>query len=389
MEKREFDLFELVRILLKNRVFILVFVGIVAIGAVIYSLLTPQVWSSQASFYAVGESSSSIPLDLGGLSGLASGLLSTGGGTDSKNFITVMNSRTFAEDVIHKFDLIRYFKLTQPDSLARMDWALKKLRENMVSLGYDDQTGLIRVTVESKSKSLSRKIAEYYVEKLEIYNREQKLTKGKMNREFLESRVQETKAELDSLILAVRDFQARNSAVDLEAQSTALIDSYSRVISEKMSLDIEYELARQNYASGSPVLNQIETRRNEISRQIRELESSNSSLKPRYLIDISALPDLSSQYAQLKLNLEIKSKVFEFLYPQYEAARLDELKDMPTLEILDSPREAGIRVRPRRAIICIIATFLGFLAAVLIVLAKTLVDTSRERFKQLMTGSDK
>lgn len=380
MEKRAFDLFELVRILLKNRAFILVFVGIVAIAAVIYSLVTPQIWSSQASFYAVGESSSSLPINIPGLSGLTSSFFGGTGGVDSQNFLTVMNSRTFGEDVIRKFDLIKYFKLTQPDSLARMDKALEKLRENMVSLGLDDNTGLIRVSVESKSKSLSRGIAQYYVEKLELYNREQKLTKGKMNREFLETRVTETKAELDSLILAVRDFQARNRAVALEAQSTALIEAYSRIIAEKMSLDIEYELARQNYASGSPQLSEMETRRAELSRQIREMESSSDNLKPRYLIDIASLPNLSSQYAQLKLNLEIKSKVFEYLYPQFEAARLDELKDMPTLEILDSPREAGIRVRPRRAIICVVATLIAFILAALIVLVKAVLVNNWDRF---------
>jgi capsule polysaccharide export protein KpsE/RkpR len=380
MEKREFDLFELVRILLKNRGFILVFVGIVALAAVIYSLVTPQIWSSQASFYAVGESSSSLPINIPGLSGLTSSFFGGTGGVDSQNFLTVMNSRTFGEDVIRKFDLIKYFKLTQPDSLARMDKALEKLRENMVSLGLDDNTGLIRVSVESKSKSLSRGIAQYYVEKLELYNREQKLTKGKMNREFLETRVTETKAELDSLILAVRDFQARNRAVALEAQSTALIEGYSRIIAEKMSLDIEYELARQNYASGSPLLSEMETRRAELSRQIREMESSSDNLKPRYLIDIASLPNLSSQYAQLKLNLEIKSKVFEYLYPQFEAARLDELKDMPTLEILDSPREAGIRVRPRRAIICVVATLIAFILAALLVLVKAVLVSNWDRF---------
>ncbi len=380
MEKREFDLFELVKILLKNRGFILVFVGIVALAAVIYSLVTPQIWSSQASFYAVGESSSSLPINIPGLSGLTSSFFGGTGGVDSQNFLTVMNSRTFGEDVIRKFDLIKYFKLTQPDSLARMDKALEKLRENMVSLGLDDNTGLIRVTVESKSKSLSRGIAQYYVEKLELYNREQKLTKGKMNREFLETRVTETKAELDSLILAVRDFQARNRAVALEAQSAALIEGYSRIIAEKMSLDIEYELARQNYASGSPLLSEMETRRAELSRQIREMESSSDNLKPRYLIDIASLPNLSSQYAQLKLNLEIKSKVFEYLYPQFEAARLDELKDMPTLEILDSPREAGIRVRPRRAIICVVATLIAFILAALLVLVKAVLVNNWDRF---------
>jgi capsule polysaccharide export protein KpsE/RkpR len=297
-----------------------------------------------------------------------------------------MQSRGFSEDVIRKFRLIEYFKLTQPDSLARMDKALEALQEKMFRAGIDDETGLVKISVESKSKTLSRDMVKYYLEKLETYNRDQKLTKGKMNREFLEGRVGETRANIDSLIIAMRDFQSRNKAVDLEAQSTALIDSYSKIIAEKMGLDVEYQLARQSMSPDSPVLQEIETKRNELNRQIRELESSGSSIKPRYLIDISKLPDLGSQYAQLKLNLEIQTKVFEFLYPQYEAARLEELRDMPTLELLDSPREAGVRVRPRRALICIFAAIMAFIFACVIVIIKHVIDSNKDRIREIRSS---
>jgi uncharacterized protein involved in exopolysaccharide biosynthesis len=233
MEKKEFDLFELIGILLKQRIFIIAFVGIVGVAAVIYSLVTPQIWRSSASFYAVGESAGSLPFNLPGLSGLTSSFFSSAGGEDSKNFVTVMQSRGFSVDVIRKFRLIEYFKLTQPDSLARMDKALEALQEKMFRAGIDDETGLVKISVESKSKTLSRDMVKYYLEKLETYNRDQKLTKGKMNREFLDGRVGETRANIDSLIIAMRDFQSRNKAVDLEAQSTALIDSYSKIIAEK------------------------------------------------------------------------------------------------------------------------------------------------------------
>jgi len=46
------------------------------------------------------------------------------------------------------------------------------------------------------------------------------------------------------------------------------------------------------------------------------------------------------QLALLTLNIEIKKKVIEYIYPQYELAKLEELKDMPTFEVIDSPREA-------------------------------------------------
>jgi len=83
------------------------------------------------------------------------------------------------------------------------------------------------------------------------------------------------------------------------------------------------------------------------------------------------------------MNLEIYQKVFEFLYPQYEAARLSELKDLPTIDILDQPRMAGRRESPKRSLICVVATLLGFVLAVLLALVKEALSGHREQLAML------
>ena len=52
--KREFDFFELIRLIIRNRKFIIIFVAVVSVAAVIYSLVTPQIWRSTATFYVIG-----------------------------------------------------------------------------------------------------------------------------------------------------------------------------------------------------------------------------------------------------------------------------------------------------------------------------------------------
>lgn len=383
MEKREFDVFELIRILLQNRVFIIVFVAVVGIAAVIYSLLTPKIWESRASFYVVGQQSSSLPINIPGLGGLASQFLDSDNSQSSINAVTALRSRRFSEDVIRHFDLIKYYNINDKDPLAEMDIALQKLRNSTASFNLGKETGLVSISIETKDKKLSKDMVDYYLLKLDEYNREQKLTKGKMNREFLEQRVIETRTTVDSLLMAVKEFQQNNRAVDIESQTGALISSYSDVIASKMKVDIEYELARQNYAENSPLVMELKTRSQALAKQIKELETSSDKLKPRYLINISSLPDLGSQFAQLKMNLEIQSKVFEFLYPQYEAARLEELRNIPSIDILDSARESGLRLRPKRAMICVIAAALAFVLAVIIVLIKTVIQRNKERIAEI------
>ncbi|HOJ41622.1 MAG TPA: Wzz/FepE/Etk N-terminal domain-containing protein [Candidatus Syntrophosphaera sp.] len=383
MEKREFDFFELIRLIIRNRKFIIIFVAVVSVAAVIYSLVTPQIWRSTATFYVIGDQTSSLPFNIEGLSGLTAGLMGTTNSQNAISAVIAMNSRQFSEKVIRHFNLIDYYKITTKDSLKAMDSALKMLHTKTMKIGSDPETGLVTVSADTKDKKLSRDIVNYYLQQLDIYNREEKITRGKMNREFLEARVNETRAEIDSLLLALKDFQQRHNAVDIEAQTSSLIKSYSDIIATKMSTDIELELARKNYAENSPIVLELKDRSEALAKQIKQLEAGKEPLKPRYLIDIGSLPDLATQYAQLKMNLEIKSKVYEFLYPQYEAAKLEELKDLPTLDILDTPREAGLRVRPKRAVMCIIAFALAVVVSIIIVLIKNALELNKERWQEI------
>ncbi|HHZ15794.1 MAG TPA: hypothetical protein GX398_06795 [Candidatus Cloacimonetes bacterium] len=383
MEKREFDVFELIRILLDHRWFIIIFVGIVSVAAVIYSLVTPKIWESEATFYIVGDETASLPINLPGLGSLASNIMKQDKLQGSLNAVSALRSRRFSEDVIRHFDLIRYFKISERDSLMQMDIALKKLKKRVVKVSISEKASLISISVKTKDKKLSMDMVNYYLQKLEEYNQDQKLTRGKRERIFLEERVAETRAVLDSLIAADKEFRQSSNAIDIEEQATVLIKSYAELVATKMAADIELEMALQTLNENSPVVQELKVKRDALNAQIKEMESGKSKVKPRYLIDISSLPDLGSRYAQIKMELMIQTAVFEFLYPQYEAARLEELKDTPSVDVLDYPREAGLRSRPKRAMICVIAFFAAFVVAVIIVLFKSILERNKDRLLEL------
>lgn len=383
METKKNDFFDVLAIFAKHGKFILIFTLITAAAVVIFSLVTPQIWSSTATFFTIGDQNQSLPINLGELSSLASSFLSTQNFVNGQNSIAIMNSRTFSEDVIRKFNLIPYFKIKEKDSLRAMDLALKKLSKKVVRMGLDDETGLITVRIETKKKELSKQIAEYYVQRLELYNQDYKLTQGKLNRQFLEKRVAEVRNQIDSLSFAMKNFQEKNRAIDIQTQMTSIITLYSDIISQQINNDIELEIAKNTYSQNSPVVKELEQKKKIIQDKIKELEGSAAGLKPKYIIDIDNIPDVSLHYAQLMLNLEIQKKVFEFIYPQYEAARIEELKDMPTLEIVDHPREAGLRAKPKRALLCIVTTLIGFAVSLILALLDEILKKNSARMHEL------
>jgi tyrosine-protein kinase Etk/Wzc len=382
MEKREFDIFELIKIIARNRKLIILIVLVVSLGAVAYSLLTPEIWSSGASFFAIGSSSSALSLDIPGFSGLANGLMGLENQADALNFITIMESRTFKEEVIRKFNLISYFRLDNEDPIVNLDNALRKMKK-IIIIDLEEKTELVAIVVETKNKKLSKDIVDFYLQHIDEYNRLQKITKGKRNREFLEKRVAELRINIDSLLIANRNFQEKYKAIDLEGQSLALITSYSDAVAEKMKADMALDLALINYSSDSPIVKQLRVQRDALAKQIKNMESDKSGLKPQYMIDIEGIPNMAVQMAQLKMNLGIAQKVMEYVYPQYEAAKLEELRDMPTIELVDSAREAGIRVKPKRAIICLISAFAAFWFAIIIVILKEIIKNNQKRISEI------
>lgn len=381
MENRK-NLFKLLLVFAQQKKIIIWFTLIVALSAVTYSLLTPQIWTSSVTFKP-DATSTGVSLNVPGLSGIMSSFI--GGSTsDAQSALIVLHSRTLSEEIIRKFELLKYFKIEETDTLRAMDQALEKLKAKMLKVMLNEENGLIKLSVSTKDKILSKNIADDYLARLDNYNRKLKFTKGKRNRQFLEERVKSVRKDIDSLSIALRDFQKKSKAIDVTSQMEAIVSLYSEVVAQKMIVDLELEMAKQNFELTSPVVKDLIYKSKVITDRIKELEKSSGYVKPSYILDIDKMPDLSMQYSQLMINLGIQKKVFEYIYPQYEAAKIEELRDMPTIEVIDYPKLAGLRSNPKRARICITATFLAFIFSLGLAYIKDKVDHNKEIVSQII-----
>lgn len=378
----ELDLIEVIRVILKNRRLIITIVTISAIAAVVYSLLTPQIWQSEASFYALSDKGTELAVTGTSMDKLARDLLEQNMQNETMTVIDIMNSRRLSEEVIRRFALIDYFKLKDPDPLANMDDALKKLNK-LVHIDFNEDNYLIHMKVESKYKDLSRDIADFYLKRLEEYLGQNRMVKGKRNRIFLEGRVKEIWQDIDSLQIAISNFKTKHNAVDLKEQSSQLIAQYSDLMASKMKLEIALELARSNYPPSSTIVQDIEAQLLTTGNQIRSLERADKDAPNRFQLDLSRLPSLSADLARMQMNLDILSVVHDYVRPEYEKALLEEQKNMPQLELLDTPREAGRRIRPRRALICIITVIMAGIFSILLAIIKETLLSQPERLRDL------
>mgnify|MGYP001015534133 CR=1 FL=1 len=245
-------IFELIYIVAKRKVIVLSITALFSLAAVAYALLTPKYWTSTAVIMPVTDSNSigSFSTDLMGM--FAGGLIKTQKSELATQFISIMQSRTFREKVIDEFKLIKYFEMEDLPPEEARELALGTLLKKVATIRFDVESQLLTVNIETKDREMSKRMAEYYLDELQQYLSENKLTKSKMQREFLEGRVRELNTKIDSLAVAMRDFKKKNKAIALDQQTNTLINLYSESIGKYSATEIEYELAKNSYSPNSP-----------------------------------------------------------------------------------------------------------------------------------------
>ena len=359
MKTREIDVLDILLILVKHKRFIIITTIIVSIAAVIYSFLAPQLWTSSATILPTQEQRSQFSFGSSTLFGLGSSLLGGSFQSQGMDLLTIMNSRTFSEDVVTKFNLIEYFKIKDSDELVLMQTAIENLRKKIINIDLNEDTGLISISVETNNRDLSTNIANYYWQKLEKYNIKSRMNKGKQKREFIESRLLEVKAQLDSLTLAIKRFQSTYNTIDLEKQTRSTITLYTDLVSQKIASEIELEYQQNYFDNNSQVVLSLIRKIEIIKEKIANIEFSETDKKVKFSLNLNEIADISLKYAKLLSQLEIYKKIYEFLFPQLESAKIEEVKDLPTIEIIDKAVPSGKRSKPQRAKICITAFLLG------------------------------
>ncbi|MBW6516381.1 MAG: hypothetical protein K0B81_07195 [Candidatus Cloacimonetes bacterium] len=367
MEKQNIDIFDILLVLAKRKKFILITTFLVTVIFIIYSLLANQYWKSSVKFLPISRESTTMPFAQSLFGGFGAGLLGQDMVGSAENYINIIYSRGFSERIIEKFNLMDYFKIKHKDPLIEIDLAILKLHKTMLSTETDIITGMLTLTIESRDRQLSTDIANTYYEMLEEYYLTTKMSKGRERRMFLEKRINDFEENFQELTGRLEGFQRDHMVIDLQTQSEAIIALYSTTVAEKLTTGIELDFALQFMSQENPVVDSLITKLSILDQQIENLENSEPGIVPKYIINIDDLPYLSNQYLQFTLSLEIQKKVIEFLYPQYEQARLDEINDVSSFELIDEAVPAGLRSKPRRAVIVVIAFLASLLLSSLLV----------------------
>ena len=229
------------------------------------------------------------------------------------------------------------------------------------------EEGLVEVEYQDRNRERSARVANAFVNELDRFNRETSVTDARRVRKFVENRLGQAGEELDAAEEQLKQFKETTGAVFISEQAKASIETAADIFGRIAELEVSLERMKQFATDRSPEVADIQTQIRVLRRKLAEMgytnspqdATSESMLFPKF----SSAPELERRLTELTREVEIKRAVFQVLSEQYEEAKIQEMKDTSTLQVLDWARPPLVRSKPKRKVIVVVSTALAFLCS--------------------------
>ncbi|HWE85500.1 MAG TPA: GNVR domain-containing protein [Terracidiphilus sp.] len=368
------------RRLWEARGFIVKAVLIGAVCSVILAFLLPKQYQSSARL---------MPPDVGGsqasamLSALAPGPVADLGSealgltSPSAIYVQVLHSRTVQNHLIDQFDLRRVYGLK---NYADARAALNSSTETAV----DRKSDMVTIMVKAGSPELATELAQGYCDELNRLMVQLDTSSAHRERVFLESRLKGIEDDLQNKSTQLAEYSSKNTVMMGDAQNKAVFDAAGLLRGEAISAKAELVAMEQDYTPDNERVRVARAKVDELNRELAKMRGDNGPVEASAdgFPTIRELPLLGVKYTSLYRDLTVQEAVYEALTKQYEMARVDEARDLPTVRVLD---EADVPVRkssPKRTLVLMVGMFLSFMFACALVLSQDWWRDSHSPWRQ-------
>jgi capsule polysaccharide export protein KpsE/RkpR len=273
--------------------------------------------------------------------------------------VGVLKSDTVQDDLIHKFDLQKVYKTRYLEDTRQELAAHSGISEDVLS-------GIITITVTDRKPQRAAAMAGEYVEELNRVVSQLSTSAARRERIFLEGRLKSVKEELDRSAVEFSRFASKNTAIDIKEQGKAMVEAAAILQGQLIAAQTEQEGLRQIYTDNNVRLRSLSARIAELKHQLENMGGKDVNALENPTADtgelypsIRKLPLLGVTYADLYRRTKIDETIYELLTQQYEMARVQEAKEIPTVKLLDSPLVPEKHSFPPRALLILLGTLLS------------------------------
>ena len=268
----EISLWEVLAVLLRRRGTIVLTMVLCVAGAFAFTLLSPDTFTTQASFQPQGsEASASQLMALAGQFGVN---VPGAGGEElspafyaellaSREILHRVASRSYTVEGVGFVALTDLLEIDEDTEPLRIEEAIEQLREELVSIPTSRETGILTIEVTTEWPDLSMAIVERLLDEIQVFNLETRRSQAAAERAFIEARVDSARLALNSAEDAMQVFMQANRRYEDSPELTFQAERLQREIARQQQvytgLIQSFEEARIAEVRDTPVITVLQT----------------------------------------------------------------------------------------------------------------------------------
>lgn len=263
--------------------------------------------------------------------------------------LSILKSRTMAETVVKRFGLMARYKSRYPEDAIK---TLGNRRNIQVS-----KEGVISIKVEDVDPAVAAAAADFHVEELDRLIARYGTGEASRQRTFLTEQLVRARTDLEAAEESLRRFQERNRAVALQDQTKGAIEGAAKLQGEIMAVEVQLQVMRNFATDVNPEVVALRRRLDEMKRQLARAPYGEDGVAGRtasrelseFVVPLRKVPAVGIELARRIRGVKVQETLVTLLAQQAEQARLNEAKDLPTVQVLDRAVPARRPSRPSLA----------------------------------------
>ncbi|MDD3559827.1 MAG: GNVR domain-containing protein, partial [Melioribacteraceae bacterium] len=211
--------------------------------------------------------------------------------------------------------------------------------------------------------ALSASTANEFIIVLDEINREKLNQKAKNTRLFIEQQLETTKEKLKLAEDSLLNFQKVNKTISIPEQLQASLDNAAGIKSEILFTEIKLNTLDYNMLETSPEYLSLQKKLKVLNETYNNLITRESGKENDFLPAFEDVPQLAIELARLTREVKVQNELYLLLQKQFYKERIQENKDIPTVQVLDAAIVPMRPVSPR----LFFSTFFIFVAALFLI----------------------
>jgi uncharacterized protein involved in exopolysaccharide biosynthesis len=331
--------------------------------ATIVAFLLPFRYTSTVSFIPpnLSNGNSAASMVAGQLSALGAGDILGGGRNSGDLYAGILKSRSIASELVEHFDLMRVYGVKK-ESQA------EKALDSATTIAVDPKSSIVTVGVTANSPALARDLANAYMEALRETNGRLALGQSSQRRLFFGQQLAKEKDDLEDAEVELKKTEEQSGLIAPTGQTEVQIRTIAETQAQIAFREVQLAALRQSATDQNPEVIRLRSEIGDLQGQLSRLQTG-SGRASTAAIPTSKVPQLQLEYVRKEREVKYHEALFEMLSRQYEAARLDEARDAPVLQVLDPASYPDTKSSPKRSYIMLGGLLLGFVSSCVWILA--------------------